>query len=101
LPGVVGFHGIGHFYLGRIRRGLILLIGAWVLIFTAVFSLIAWSMCQMVIPPPGQPMGEPPAYIWVFLVISPISFLGAIALWIWQIFDAKTACQNYNKQVSN
>lgn len=100
LLGVVGFLGIGHFYLGRLRRGIILLIGAWGLAGTGAFCLVAWTMCYMVIPPPGYPKVEVPTYSLVFFAIGVILLLGLVALWIWQIFDAKAACQNYNKQVS-
>ncbi len=100
LPGVIGFLGIGHLYVGRIRRGFILLISAWGLVSTSVFCFIAYLMSHMVIPPPGQPIPEVPAYVLVFLVIGFVLFLGAVALWIWQIFDARAVCRSYNKQVS-
>ncbi len=99
LIGAVGFLGIGHFYTGRIRRGFILLMGAWGLAGTSLLCFIAWSMSQMVIPPLGQPMGEVPTYSLAFFAIGFVLFFGLVALWIWQIFDAKTVCRNYNKQV--
>ncbi|MBA7651158.1 hypothetical protein ES703_58973 [subsurface metagenome] len=101
LPGVFGFLGIGHFYIGRIRRGVILLIGAWGLITASVLCFVAWSMSQMIIPPPGQPVGEPPAYAAVFLIASFVLFFGCIALWIWQIFDARAVCRTHNSKLSN
>ena len=100
LPGAVGFLGIGHLYIGRIRRGLILLMGAWGLAGTSLFCFIASAMSTMVIPPPGYPKVEVPAYSLVFGVVGVVLLLGLVALWIWQIFDAKAACRNYNKQVS-
>lgn len=101
LPGVVGFLGIGHLYIGRIRRGLILLMGACGLAGASVVCFVVWSMSQMVVPPPGYPEVEVPAYSLVFFAIGVVLFLGLVALWVWQIFDAKAACQNYNKQVSD
>ena len=100
LPGIIGFLGIGHLYTGRIRRGLILLIGAWCLAGTSTFCYIVWAMSQMVIPPPGYPRVEPPASSLVFLATSIVLFFGLVGLWIWQIFNAKAVCQNYNKQAS-
>ena len=97
LPGAVGFLGIGHFYVGRIRRGLILLMGAWGLAGTSLFCFIASAMSTMVIPPPGYPKVEVPAYSLVFGVVGVVLLLGLVALWIWQIFDAKGVCRNYNK----
>ncbi|MFC2018977.1 hypothetical protein ACFLU4_03365 [Chloroflexota bacterium] len=97
LLGAIGFLGIGHLYVGRIRRGLILLIGTWGLVSISVMCLFAWSMSHMIIPPPGQPIGTPPAGRWVFLVVSLLFSLGAIALWIWQIIDARAVCRDNNK----
>lgn len=100
LPGAFGFLGIGHIYAGRIGRGFILLVGAWVLAGIGFLCLVAWSMSHMVIPPPGQPIGEPPAYSLVLLAVGSVLLLGLAVLWIWQIFDAKSVCRNYNKQIS-
>ena len=101
LLGAVGFLGIGHFYVGRIRRGFILLMGAWVLAGTSLFCFIASAMSTMVIPPPGYPKVEVPNSCFAFFAIGFVLFLALVTLWIWQIFNAKAACQNYNKQVSN
>ncbi len=79
---------------------LIMLVGAWALASTSFFCFVIWSMSNMVIPPPGYPKVEVPAYSLVFGVVGVVLLLGLVALWIWQIFDAKAACRNYNKQVS-
>ena len=97
LLGAIGFLGIGHFYIGRIRRGLILLMGAWGLAGTSLFCFIASAMSGMVIPPPGYPKVEVPNSYFVFFAIGVVLLLGLVALWIWQIFDAKVMCRNYNK----
>lgn len=101
LLGAVGFLGIGHFYVGRIRRGLLLLIGAWGLGGASLFCFITSAMSAMVVPPPGYPKVEVPTYSLVLFAIGVVLLLGLVALWIWQIFNAKAACQNYNKQVSD
>lgn len=98
LPGIVACLGIGHFYVGRFRRAVILLLGGWGLAGTAFFCFSAWSMCHMIIPPPGYSPIEPPSSSYAFLAGGIVSFLGLIALWIWQIFNAKAACQNHNRQ---
>ena len=100
LPGAIGFLGIGHLYIGRIRRGLILLMGAWGLAGTGILCFVIWSMSSMVIPPPGYPKVEVPTYYLAFFAVGFVSFLGLVGLWIWQIFDARTMCQNHNRQVS-
>ncbi len=60
LPGAVGFLGIGHLYIGRLRRGLILLVGAWALASTSFFCFVISALSTMVIPPPGYPKVEVP-----------------------------------------
>ena len=100
LFGVIGFLGIGHLYVGRIRRGLVLLIGAWALAVASFVCFAVWSMSHMVIPPPGYPKIEVPAYFIAFLALGIILLLGIFFLWIWQIFDARAACTKYNGQTS-
>ena len=80
LLGAIGFLGIGHLYIGRIRRGLILLIGAWALASTSFFCFVVWSMSHMVIPPPGYPKAEVPTYSFVFFAIGVVLLLGLVAL---------------------
>lgn len=102
LLGIVGFLGIGHLYVGKIRQGINLLVGAWVVAGASIFCFTVWSSYQVVHPlhVPGYSGTQIPAYSLIFLVFSCVLFLGVIALWIWQIFDAKAVCQNYNKQIS-
>jgi len=94
LPGLVCCFGIGHLYAGRVRRGLVLLLGGWGLAAGGLFCLTAWSMCHLVIPPLGQPIGEPPAAADVFLTVGVVSSLGVVSLWIWQIFDARRCARS-------
>jgi hypothetical protein len=101
LLGAVGFLGIGHLYIGRIRRGLILLMGTWGLAGASFLCLAVGSMSLMVVPPPGYPKVEVPTYSYVFSAIGIALFLGIVALWIWQIFDAKAVYRNYIEQVSD
>jgi hypothetical protein len=89
LPGLVCCFGLGHLYVGRVRRGLVLLLGGWGLAAVSLFCLTACSMCHLVIPPAGQPIAEAPPEAAAFLVIGVLSFLGLFPLWIWQILDAK------------
>jgi len=58
-------------------------------------------MSQMVIPPPGYPEVGAPGYSIIFLAIGLALLIGTAALWIWQTFDAKAACQNYNAKASD
>jgi len=79
IGGLFGFLGLGHIYLGEVRRGLLLMIIGWILeiggiALTKIFlfsTLIGVTIIGAVI---GIPM------LLIYFV-----------LWIWQIFDA------YNK----
>lgn len=62
LPGAVSFLGIGHLYVGRLRRGLVLLVGTWALVSISFFCFVVWSMSGMAIPPPSYPKVEVPTY---------------------------------------
>lgn len=97
LPGAVGFLGIGYIYVGRLRRGLVLLVGAWALTSISFFCFVVWSMYGMVIQPPGYPKIEIPTFSLAFFAAGFVLSIGLFTLWIWQIFDAKGVCRNYNK----
>ena len=101
LLGAIGFLGTGHFYAGRVRRGIILIIIGWLVIGAGFILLAFWSMSGMVIPPPGYPRVEPPAIAPAFLIAAIVLFLGFGGLWIWQIVDARAACRAYNRLPSS
>ena len=100
LLGVIGFLGIGHFYTGRFRRGIILIIVGWLIIGIDFVLFALWSMSGMVIPPPGYTKVEPPAFTAAFLITAIVLFLGFGGLWIWQILDARAKCRAYNSHIS-
>lgn len=100
LLGIIGFLGTGHFYVGRVRRGIILLIGVWVIIGACCVFMLLYGMSGMVVPPPGYPEQEPPEYRIVFVLVSLVLCVGYGVLWIWQIIDARAACRRHNKQIS-
>ena len=101
LLGIFGILGIGHLYIGRIRRGIILIIVGWGIVGVSFLLLAGYSMSGLVIPPPGYPRVEPPDSALVFLVTALVLLLAFGGLWIWQILDARIACQHYNQQIGN
>ena len=72
--GLFGLCGIGHMYVGRVGRGIGLLIGVLVL------AIIGG------------------ATIW--FGIGAIFLIGVLILFIWQIFDARNLCREYNDYLS-
>jgi len=73
--GLFGLSGIGHIYVGRIGRGVGILIGNWVLLGIGGATLF-------------------------FLIGIPI-LIGAFVLFIWQIIDARNLCRKYNDYLAN
>lgn len=74
LPGVFGLLGIGHMYLGRVWRGIVLLVGGLVLAAVG-FGTLWFTFGILLIP----------------LVVA----------WIWSLFDTKNLCRQYNKELDS
>jgi hypothetical protein len=86
--GLVGFSGISHIYLGKIQKGIGILIASFVLVGLAGYFL-ATTMLQN--PSNLQSM------LHSFGIIPLVGYFGFFA---WQIFDAYRLCLKYNKHVS-
>ena len=100
LPGICGLFGIGHFYAGRVRRGLVLLIGGLVLSGIGSACFIIGSMSGLVVTPSGVfIMHEAPPELFICWGIGFFISLCGLALWIWQIIDAGAVCRQYNRQI--
>lgn len=84
LPGLIGLMGIGHIYVGRIRRGVLLLIGGPFLVITGVGFLL-FSVFGFITPLIG--------------LVGFVLLLGAIVLWFWQVFNAYSLAKKFNALV--
>jgi len=67
--GLIGLPGIGHMYVGKVGKGVGILIGSWFLIVVGVLT-----------------MG--------------IGLIIYLILFIWQIFDSRNLCRQYNQYLS-
>jgi O-antigen/teichoic acid export membrane protein len=81
LFGLFGLCGIGHFYVGRIVRGLVIFFVYGLLFILSLLLLI-----------PDLLLGGG----WT--VLSLVVSLWCLAFWIWQIFDARKVCREHNRQ---
>jgi len=81
--GLIGLFGIGHIYVGRIGRGLVIFFVGLML------EVLAWFLILMCFVEGGP---------WIVLAI--IVGLGDLAFWIWQIFDARAVCRQHNTELS-
>jgi TM2 domain-containing membrane protein YozV len=80
LVGLIGFYGVGHMYVGRIRRGLVILFLDWVISIPSFFSLVVGLSGDIEL-----------------LVLGVVLLVGSLILWIWQIFDARRVCREHNQ----
>ena len=109
--GVIGFMGIGHRYVGQIPKALGLLYGGWILSGLTAFLLYPFlasftgtsnifyafglvSILQQAFQNAGIPYEWSGILASVILIAIPV---GYYALLIWQIFDARRICRNYNQ----
>jgi len=92
IVGLMGIMGIGHIYLGKTKRGIIILvigIFSWSLLFVPTFLVLGSEI----------PMDEYTLEkrLTDMISIIAIAIVGVIALFIWQIIDARRLCKKYNK----
>lgn len=87
IGGLFGLPGIGHIYVGRIGRGLLILFSGLILfviwIFVFLLSLLAGG-----------------AGLIGALVLGILFIVGYIIIWFWQIFDAHNLAKRYNEIVA-
>ena len=92
--GLLGLMGIGHIYVGKVKRGIAILIGGlfiWVIVFIPIGFLSVLEESQelseeeIMIQLLGPMFGA--------LIIGGIA---GIALFIWQIINARRLCRDYN-----
>jgi len=82
LAAVVGglFLGVGHIYIGKIGRGLALLIIGWIIKIPIIVSLLLFWL------------------LWP-IAITAIFGIASLALWAWSIFDAYNLAKKYNEHL--
>lgn len=92
IVGLMGIMGIGHIYLGKTKRGVIILIigiFSWSLLFVPTILLLGSD-----IPMDEYTLEKRLSDMTTIIIIGVI---GVIALFIWQIIDARRLCKKYNR----
>ena len=80
--------GVGHIYVGRIKRGIVILLID--LVSGAIFSIAQYlSMPQDMM---NHSMTTDMPYFGVYVA----ALIGIIIFFIWQIIDARKECRKYN-----
>ncbi len=113
VVGLLGIMGVGHIYLGRVRRGaIILIIGmiGWGGLFVPFVMLGMFSELEESFVDPTAMMGmfseleessvDPTAMMGMmagFGVIVIVWGIGMFVLFIWQILNSRKLCKQYNE----
>jgi len=96
VVGLLGIMGVGHIYLGRVRRGIIILIIGMIgmgALFVPLVMLGMFSAFEEGSVDDTAMLGM----VAGFGVGVIIFFVGMFALFIWQILNAHKLCKQYNE----
>jgi TM2 domain-containing membrane protein YozV len=99
--GFIGILGAGHLYVGKVRKGLILLFVGLILgLISSLSFIVGFFSLPFLIP--YETFLEPiiPSWIVYLVAAAIISGLTYFGLWIWQSFDAYKAAQQYNEELA-
>jgi TM2 domain-containing membrane protein YozV len=100
LGGIAALPGIGHMYVGKVRRGIIILIGGFLLFFIPLF-LLASLYAPLQHDRGFEGPDYPSVYSVGFLIgygLIPASLI-YLAYFIWQIFDARKLAKKFNEAI--
>lgn len=92
--GLMGIMGVGHIYVGKVKRGILILVGGfciWIVVLIPVGFLAALE--------DSQELSEEQMMTQIFGPMMGGLVIGGIAgfvLFIWQIFNARSLCRDYN-----
>lgn len=85
--GLLGLQGIGHLYLGRVGRGVGLLVGS-IILYYAGWTLVSFGAAFIILPA-----------LLPLLIGGIVLLVVSLAIFIWQILDARKLCKVYNERV--
>jgi TM2 domain-containing membrane protein YozV len=103
LGGLFALPGIGHIYIGRVRRGIIILVIGLVLYILAIIPVILMISFQEFLSTQNEyssdVIRDVPG-VWLQIISLMIVFgVGYIVMFIWQIFDARKLARKFNEVV--
>jgi len=102
LGGIFGLPGIGHMYVGKVKNGIFILIAGILISIVIVFSSISIYTAEQLSSVQSyyyRPSTDLSGLIlqWVITII--IFAVGYLALFIWQIFNARKLAKKFNEVV--
>jgi len=102
IGGIFGLLGIGHIYVGKVGKGIGILISG--IIVAALFIIIIMMGIMGPMIGIGPPMEMGPMMItdpnqMPLIILSFILGIAYFVLWIWQIFNARNLAKKFNESV--
>ena len=104
LGGIFGLPGIGHMYVGTVKKGIFILIGGIIISITIVFTSIALFTAEQLSSVQSDyyaPASDISGLILQWVITIVILGVGYLALFIWQIFDARKLAKKFNETVKS
>ena len=98
IGGIFALPGIGHIYVGKVGKGIVILIGGFILYaltVTKILSVTSIRMYEAQYSPTGNASPFGIGDIIMMLVFS----VAYLVLWIWQIFSARKLAKKFNELV--
>lgn len=92
VVGLMGIMGVGHIYIGRVKRGIIILV-------LGIASWTAFFIPIIILGVMGELEQEPsdPTVIFGMMGGFVIVGVGVLILFIWQILNSRKLCREYNE----
>jgi predicted RNA-binding Zn-ribbon protein involved in translation (DUF1610 family) len=98
IGGIFSLPGIGHIYVGKLGKGIAILVGGFILYILMILSIIYITTPLTHIPQYAAIVGVS-NFIMIAIITTIALSVGYIAFFIWQIFDARKLAKKFNETV--
>jgi len=102
LGGIFGLPGIGHMYVGKVKNGIFILITGILISIAIVFtsiSLFTTEQLSSIQSPYYNAASDVSGLVLQWVITIVVFALAYLALFIWQIFDARKLAKRFNEAV--
>lgn len=103
LGGIFALPGIGHMYIGKVRKGILILIGGLILYVLAIVPIVMAVSFQELLSSQNSVTSDITtdiSSVWIqILALMLIFSIAYIVLFIWQIFNARNLAKKFNESV--
>ncbi|HJT86185.1 MAG TPA: zinc ribbon domain-containing protein [Nitrososphaeraceae archaeon] len=96
IGGIFGLQGVGHIYVGKVGKGIGILISGIIIAFLLIFSTVS---LQGIFFFEDDISSSNSGIEVVAIFIIFISGIAYLVLWIWQIFNARKLAKKFNEIV--